>query len=202
MVLGVAVLAALSNVSRLEDAAHGLEGIAQQQRGGLAALEVARDRVSPDLELTQDNSGVDYLGLLDASSYLSAVDAFGSPAYTADELRSAPEGGQVAADRVSALALRIGLAPAAGAVGTDCLTVHPSVSPTVFPVPSKGLLLRADSSGNQVALRRFASQTFPVVLGALPRGTERLLRIPPDGSPQPWTAELTGGGTVLTCQAG
>ena len=93
-------------------AANGLAGFAQQERGGLAALELARGQVSPDLELTEQNSGVDYLGLLDAGSYFSAIDAYGSPAYTPAELASAPEPARVSADMVSAAARHLRRAPA------------------------------------------------------------------------------------------
>ena len=118
-ILVVAVLATLSNFVRLRDAAAGLAGIAQQTRGGLAALELARDRVDPALELNQQNSDVDYIGLLDAGSYLSAVDAYGSPAYTAAELSSAPELARVAADKVSDAALGIHLQPVAPGTATS-----------------------------------------------------------------------------------
>lgn len=200
-VLAVALAASLANVSRLKDSAHGLDGIAQQQRGGLAALELARDTVSPDLSLTQENSGVDYLGLLDAGSYLSAVDAFGSPAYTAAELPTAPEAGQVSADRVSALALRAGLVPASGISSPDCVTVHPELRPAVIPVPSSGVLLTAHAGDVAVALRRFASQSFPVSLRPLPSGKQMELRIPADRSRQPWAIQLSGGGPVVACRA-
>jgi hypothetical protein len=193
-VLAVSAAAALANFSRLKDAAHGLEGIAQQQRGGLAALELARGRVSPGLTLTQENSGVDYLGLVDAGSYLSAVDAFGSPAYSAAQLPTVPEAGQVAADRVSALALRVGLAPAASASAVNCVTVRPGVRPAVIAVPPNGMLLTAQSAGARAALHRFASQSFPVPL--------ELLRIPPDGSPQPWSVQVSAGGAVVACRPG
>lgn len=201
-VLAVAVLASVTNVSRLKDAAHGLQGIAQQQRGGLAAIELARETVSPDLELTEQNSGVDYLGLVDAGSYLSAVDAFGSPAYSAAELPSASEAGQMAADRVSALALRVALAPAPGVPATACVTVHPERQPAVIAVPPQGILLTARSAGTDAALHRFASESFPVSLGPLPRGRRELLRIPPDRSPQRWTIQLSGGDAVDVCRAG
>lgn len=200
-VVAVALVASLANVSRLKDAAHGLQGIAQQQRGGLAALELARDTVARNLELTEDNSGVDYLGLLDAGSYLSAVDAFGSPAYTAAELAKVPEAGQVAADKVSALALRAGFAPAAGGTGADCVTVHPELRPAVIEVPSQGIRLTAQSAATRAALHRFASQSFPVSLGTLPRGSQELLRIQSDRSPQPWALQLAGGGPVIACRA-
>jgi hypothetical protein len=200
-VLAVAVLAAVANVSRLKDAAHGLQGIAQQQRGGLAALELARDQVDPSVSLTEDNSGVDYLGLLDAGSYLSAVDAFGSPAYSAAELPNAPEAGRVAADKVSALALRVALSPAPDGTGADCVTVHPETSPAVIAVPPEGLLLTAQSGGTRAGLHRFATQSFPVSLGMLVRDRQELLRITRDRSPQPWALQLAGGGPVLACRA-
>jgi hypothetical protein len=200
-VLAVAVAAGVANLSLLKTNAHGLQGIAQQQRGGLAAIELARDSVSPDLQLTQENSGVDYLGLLDAGSYLSAVDAFGSPAYSAAELPNAPEAGRVAADRVSALALQVALAPAPDATGSDCVTAQPAANPVVIEVPRHGLLLTAQSAGTQAALHRFATESFPVSLGMLPRGRQELLRIPPDRSPHPWALQLVGGGPVVACRA-
>ena len=201
-VLAVALVASLANVSRLKDAAHGLEGIAQQQRGGLAALELARDTVSQDLELTEQNSGVDYLGLLDAGSYLSAVDAYGSPAYTASELPRAPEAGRVAADKVSALALGAALVPAEEMPATACVTVHPELRPAVIEVPRQGILMTARSAGTVAALHRFASQSFPFSLGTLPRGTQVLFRIQPDRSTRPWALQLSGGGPVLACRPG
>jgi hypothetical protein len=200
-VLAVALAAGVANLSLLKTNAHGLQGIAQQQRGGLAAIELARDVVSPDLQLTQENSGVDYLGLLDAGSYLSAVDAFGSPAYSAAELPNAPEAGRVAADRVSALALQVALVPAPDATGTDCVTVQPAANPAVIEVPPQGLLLNAQSAGTRAALHRFATESFPVSLGMLPRGGQELLRIPPDRSPHPWALRLVGGGPVVACRA-
>jgi hypothetical protein len=197
-----AAAAALSNFSRLKDSAHGLEGIAQQQRGGLAALELARGQVDPGLTLTEDNSGVDYLGLVDAGSYLSAVDAFGSPAYPSGQLPSAPEAGQVAADRVSALALRVGLDAAPGVPGTGCATVDPSRRPEAIAVPAGGILLTARTAGTRAALHRFASESFPVAVGPLPRRRQVLLHIPTDRSPQPWTLQLSGGGPVRACRLG
>ena len=95
-----------------ETSAGGLANIAEQQRGGLAALELTRGEVADDFELTEENSGVDYLGIVDAASYFSAIDEFGSPAYTPDELAAAPDSARVAADRVFAAALGLGLTDA------------------------------------------------------------------------------------------
>jgi hypothetical protein len=198
-VIGIVLVAGasgLANVVRLRDAAHGLAGIAQQQRGGLGALELTRDQVDPDLKLTEQNSGVDYLGALDAGSYFSAVDAYGSPAYTPAELATAPEAGRVAADKVFAAALRVSLAPDRTARPADCAA---SQSGTPIAVPPGGLLLRASASGAQASLRRYATQSFPVSLGSLPPGEQQLLQITPDSSPRAWALELSGP-QVQVCQ--
>ena len=201
VVLAVALSATASNAIRLKDAAAGLNGIAQKTRGGLAALELARDHVDPNLELTEQNSGVDYIGLLDARSYLSAVDAFGSPAYSPAELASAPELGRIAADKVSATALGIALRPAAPAGQGRCLTVNLDSGPADAPVPPSGFILRANSVGVVATLRRWASSSAPVRLRALPVGRDEMLRIPADRSSQPWKLQLSGRGDATVCQA-
>jgi hypothetical protein len=194
------VAAALANGARLRDAANGLTAFAQKQRGGLAALELARDRVDPNLELTQENSGVDYLGLLDAGSYLSAVDAYGSPAYTPAELPTAPEAGRAAADMVSVAALGVRLTPGGEAQPGTCLALHPGAAGVTFPVPPQGIALKASGPDTQVSLRRYAAASFPVALGALRPGTTEVLLIPSDRSPRPWSLRLTGGGRVTACR--
>jgi len=198
--VALSVMAALSNFTRLRDAAHGLAGIAQQTRGGLAALELARDRVDPGLELTQQNSDVDYLGLMDAGSYLSAVDAFGTPAYSPAELPNAPEPGRVAADKVSGAALGIRLAGTSTDGGLRCLPADAGTAPTAS-VPATGLVLRARGAGVTASLRRYAKDSFPLSFGELPPGQPELLRIPPDRSSVPWTLQLTGTGRAAVCPA-
>ena len=200
-ILAVAVLATLNNFTLLRTPAGGLAGTAQQTRGGLAALELARDRVDPALELNQQNSDVDYIGLLDAGSYLSAVDAYGSPAYTAAELPSAPVRARIAADKVSGAALRIHLQPAAPGTTRRCLRVDAARSPSA-PVPTGGFVIRAQSAGVEAGLRRYATTAFPLSFGTLPPGRPQLLQIPPDHSSVPWTLQLTGSGQAGVCPAG
>jgi hypothetical protein len=194
----VGVAAAMVNGVRLRDAANGLANIAQQQRGGLAALELARGRVSPDFELTEQNSGVDYLRLLDAGPYFSAIDEYGSPAYTPTELSSAPESARSAADRVSVAALGVGLQPDGQVQRGTCVELQPGA---IVDVPPEGMVLRARSPGSAVSLRRYASESFPVSLGPLPVGTAGLIRIPADRSARPWSAQLNGGGRATACRA-
>jgi hypothetical protein len=201
-VLAVAVAAALSNYTQLRDAANGLAGIAQRERGGLAALELARDQADPALVLTPDNSDVDYLGLVDARSYLSAAEAYGSPAYSPAELAGAPEVARVAADKVSGAALGIHLSPQQGGQGGACRRVDLGRGPATTAVPAAGLVLRAENPGVQAELRRYARASFPLSFGALPAGRASLLRISPDDSTTPWTLQVSGSGAVQICQAG
>jgi hypothetical protein len=201
-VLLVSVAATLNNFTRLRDAANGLAGIAQRERGGLAALELARDRVNPGLVLTPENSDMDYLGLVDAGSYLSAVDAYGSPAYTPAELGGAPEVARVAADKVSGAALGIHLLAQPGDPTGRCLRVDLDRGPSTAEVPANGLVLRAEGSGVQAELRRYARASYPLSFGALPAGEGQLLRIQPDASPVPWNLQLTGSGSAEVCRPG
>jgi hypothetical protein len=201
IVVFIGAAAALSNAPELNDAAKGVAGLAQQERGGLAALELSRDRVDPGFTLTEQNSDVNYLLLVDARSYLDAVDAHGSPAYTPAELDTASEPARVAADKVFGGALRVGLQPATGAPARACPGAQTVASPTTMAVPSTGLLLTARGSGVQVSLRRYASESFPVALGPLPAGQAQLLRIPTDRSQRPWTLQLSGAGKVTICRA-
>ena len=142
--LAVSALATLSNLSLLEDYSNALAGLAGQQRGGLAAVELARDRVDPGFLLTQENSDVDYLGELDAGSYVSAVDSYGSPAYSPDELAAAAEPSRAAADKVFAAALGLELEPGAG-TATSCLVARPQSAERtlVLELPPGGAVLRA-----------------------------------------------------------
>ena len=197
----VGAAAAMVNFVKLRDAAHGLAGIAEKERGGLAALELTRGRVDPKFILTKENSDVDYLAILDAGSYFSAVDAYGSPAYTPPELASASEGARVAADKVFAAALGAALRPGpAGRPGT-CVGLRPGTGPATVEVPREGIVLRAGSAGTRVSLRRYAS-SFPVTLGTLLAGRPEVLRIPADRSPRLWFVRLEGRGPVTACRAG
>ena len=197
----VAAAAAMVNVMRLRDAANGLAGIAQQQRGGLGALELTRGRVDPHFELTEQNSDVDYLRILDAGSYFSAIDAYGSPAYTPAELDSSSERARVAADKVFASALGAGLRPGPEGNPATCADLRPGPAPAVVQVPREGMVLRASTAGSHVSLRRYASDSFPVTLGALPPRSAELVSIPTDRSSRPWFLRIDGGGPVTACRA-
>ena len=196
--LAVACLAALSNFSTLRDSANGLAGIARQEKGGLAALELTRGQVDPRFHLTEENSDVDYLLLLRADRYFSAVDDWGSPSYTPAELASSSEESRVAADKVFAAALRVKLAPA-GAGFTRPRGCRPLAQGSPVRLPSGGAVVSATSGRPKLALRRYSLTDWPVPLGSLKAGETATLAIPRDLSPVPWSLALTGPGAVTVC---
>jgi hypothetical protein len=195
--LAVACAAALANVSTLRDAANGLAGIARQEKGGLAALQLTRGVVDPHFHLTQENSDVDYLLLLRADRYFSAVDDWGSPAYTPAELASSSEESRVAADKVFAAALNVKPAPAPPGLRPRGCRALAQGSPVQLPVG--GAVVRATSGRPKLALRRYSLTDWPVSLGSLSAGETATLAIPRDRSQVPWSLALTGAGGADVC---
>jgi hypothetical protein len=202
-VLAVAVAAAASNLSILHRGWESFAAGFPTQRASLAALEISADTVRPEFTLSAENSNFDSFGIVDTGSYLSAVDAFGSPAYSTAELRTAPEDARVAADKALASALRIGLAPLADSrvdAGARCREVDLGAGPATLRLPVGGAVLRGSRRTDaDLALRRYASASFPVALGTLSPGEVDALSIPPDRSTKPWVLALTGSGSVTVC---
>jgi hypothetical protein len=202
--IAVAVLAALSNLHQLHTNYQGLTSFGRLQPAGLAALELTRDVVDPSFELIEENSDVDYLGFVDAAAYLSAVDAFGSPAYTPAELAASAEDAREAADKVFAAALELRLRPAdAGAASDRCSRLSLGREPATVEVgPGGASFDLAPGSTLQVQLRRYASERFPVRVGRLRGSGAATLAIPPDRSSEPWELGLSGSGGVSVCGLG
>jgi hypothetical protein len=198
--LGVGAAAAGANLSTLHQGYRSLAGSSEVVRGGLAGLEIAADRVSPDFVLTPQNSDFNYFTLVKAGPYLSAEGKFGSPAYSQAELATAPEGARVAADKVLAAALPISLGPASGPSGGSCTTVSGAGSAApVVTLPAGGASLSAPrGSVVSLGLRRYATGSFPVDPGRL-HGDARLL-IPADRSSRPWQLRLDGDAPVEVCR--
>jgi hypothetical protein len=203
VVTGVAVL---SGLALLHDGYKFYRGESEGERAQLAAVEIARQTVAPGFTLLSGANPIE------AGAYLSAVDAFGSPAYTQVELVSSPDPARTAADKVLADALPIRLAqarrvsPGAGAgqgpAGRRCRTVKAS------PAGATGLLLRPGeftlkaraATKAEVLLGRF-SDGLPVDLGTLRPGPGGSLTVPADRSTRPWRLGLRGAGPVTVCQA-
>jgi hypothetical protein len=163
-------------------------------RADLAALEISRRTVDPGFVLTPDVAGTSYLVNVGAAEYLTAVDEYGSPAYTPAELATAPAAGRRQADVVLANALPVVTEfeadPAsleedgrcrevrAGA-GGSALRLAPGVTAIELPAGPPGA----------IRLRRFATGEYPLET-EVGGGTTTLLRIPRDGAARRWRLQV------------
>ncbi|HEY1284933.1 MAG TPA: hypothetical protein VGF04_02490 [Solirubrobacterales bacterium] len=171
------------------------------ERADLAALELSRDRVDPGLVLSEDIADTGYVGVL-AGPYLSARDAYGSPAFSESELAAAPEDARVAADKVLARAVGATLGPTTAPGEASCRTIAASKPGTVVSLEPGSTALRAGGGSTvRVLIGRF-SDSFPVIAGTLDPEAWEELRIPTDRSARPWRMELTGAGRVAVCHPG
>ncbi len=197
----VTAFAVAMNISAMHDAYGIFRGWTAIVRGDLAGLEIDADHVNPGLELTPQNSNFDYFGEVHAGPYLSAAGKFGSPAYTSSELASAPEQGRLGADKVMAAALGLSFQPLSTAPppGRGCRTVARSgEAPPVIELPPGGATLTAPPGvAAKLSLRRFATTSFPIVVGTL-QGAARL-SIPTDRSERPWQLQVDANGPVTVC---
>ena len=159
--LGVACAATIANLAVLHHDYGFLRDRAIDERGALAGLEVAGSRADPNLILDSGNTENGALDSLTVGPYLSAVNAFGSPADDLLELSGAPETARIAADRLNAQAehlspIPVGSLPTAtgsppqlvAAAGArpvprgSCLTLDTRSGPAVVTLPRPGVTLR------------------------------------------------------------
>jgi hypothetical protein len=213
-VLGAAVI--LSNVFILRDAHTAYSNTSDVIEADLGALEIARDRIAAPFFLDPATAGTAYVPVT-SSGYLSAADAYGSPADNAAEIAAAPEPARVAADRVLARALGVsfeaasaippssGPAPrASGPPGvrarTDgsCVAVDPPGA-ILQLTPGGATVEASQGAAVAVALRRFATDSYPIAVAPLGAGQAAVARIPSDRSDQPWTMALRSRGAVTVC---
>jgi hypothetical protein len=218
-VLAAACLGSAANFMVLRHHYQRLSGFTTKARGALTGIEVAGSKADPNLILDRENTGLVPLYSLSVGPYLSAIDAFGSPAYSVSALREASEDARVNADRLIVKSEHLRLIPvrplppaggsppslAAGDVSgifvrKSCLRIRGSnFAGAVITVPPPGITLRtATGVSETVSLRRFAS-TFPVSFEL--QGPSVLL-IPDDGSDRPWQLRVSGPGPTRICGIG
>jgi hypothetical protein len=197
-VAGVTAVGVAANLVFLSDGYRGyFKPANEQQRGALSALEIAGPD-NPGFVLNAKTSPVTFFDI-NTGQYLSAVKAFGSPAYTPTELATAPQASLLEADRVLGAILGIELKPGGGGVA-GCRTVQASATGATglkLGVGSVELRARPEARA-KVELGRF-SDGFPFVAGSLPPGSRASLTIPADGSDVPWRLGLVGHGRVAVC---
>lgn len=219
LTLAAVVVAAtlIGSANALSDAYESHDRITEIVRADLAALEIARDTVEPGFFIDEENGETGFVHV-DAGSYFSARDAYGSPAYDAGELLSSSEVARFAADKVLVSALRFGLTPArpsdfplAGAppasvtrgsakvpVGA-CVAVPGGPEAPLLALPPAGAAIIAGAQPvNDIQMRRFAREEPSVVFGEGP-GAGKAVEIatPVDASPVPWKMQLEGGAATV-----
>jgi hypothetical protein len=195
--LAILVLAALtipSNIEGFEEGRDDLLFTSNITSAEIGALELARDSVAPEYspELNE------FWGLPSAA-FFAATDRYGSsPADSPAEIAASPDYARRRADATSIAALRVRLrrvrCPRFSA--TKALAAE-------GVVPPRGLLIYNTSHRDPVtlSLRRFA-HGFHRLAEAVPPGSARLLRIPPDEERRrPWRVSIRSGeGTVAVCR--
>jgi hypothetical protein len=217
--LAIGGLAALANLRVLHDEYGKRADLTTRERGALAGFEVGGASADPGFTAGPQNTDIIPLHSVAVGPYLSAVRAFGSPAYSESELLEAPEDARVAADQLLARAEELRLnavdhpPPAGGAPPVvlggssktavpsgSCLTVSGGSGPSPpVALPRPGVTVSGPrGSVETVELRRFAS-SFPVHYEL--RGTGVLL-IRTDLSPRPWLLRLSGPGPTRICGIG
>jgi hypothetical protein len=169
-------------------------------RADLTAMEIARDTVDPSFFLDEEYADTGF-AYIDAGSYFSAVDEFGSPAYTIEELQESSAEARFAADKVLLNALRVGVeqVPRSAVQTGDCVEA-PASQP--IPVPPGGaVVLAGNRAVTDIKMRRFADPgEVPVDFqtGVSP-GEAAVIAIPTDLSDVPWELQLEGG-TARVCR--
>ncbi len=203
----VVLAVVVSNVLFLHEAYKSYLYTSQLIRGNLTAMEIARNTVDPGFYLEEEfaDTGYDHI---DAGSYFSAIDAFGSPAYTIAELQASPEPARFAADKVLLNALRVQLEPIPrSAVPSEgCATVDAS---QLYEIPPGGVTISAGAQPvTDIKMTRFATPgehaplpvDFQAGVGA---GKAVRLAIPRDLTSVPWKLQLEGGpATICALEAG
>jgi hypothetical protein len=201
----VVVLAAIaSNGLFLHEAYKSYARSTEIVRADLTAMEIARETVDPSFFLEEEFADTGFAHI-DAGSYFSAVDEFGSPAYTIKELQASSAEARFAADKVLLNALRVGVeqVPRSAVHTGDCVEA-PASQP--IPVPPGGAVVVAgDRAVTDIKMRRFADPgEVPVDFqtGVAP-GKAVAIPVPTDLSAVPWKLQLEGGAvTVCRFEAG
>lgn len=218
---GATALIAISGIGLLHTGYKSYRTTSEIERADLAALEIGRGKVKRAFDLDPSFSGT--VILVNAGRYFDRINDFGSPAYTPQELSSAPELAREAADQVLAAGFGLELAPLQALPGQEgpapvlvgpeaallaksigCLTVQATEQDApLLDVPIGGVVLKAGAASHaEVRLRRFAAQTLPIDLGTVSLGQIEQISIPADRSSEPWKLSLQGDGPITACRLG
>jgi hypothetical protein len=208
----VVALAILPNMAQMKEGAAFEKSQSVLTRSDIGALEIARDTVSPSYALNNSEAvGTASLLLVEAQLWFEAVDRWGTFADTPAQLESEPAVGRKYADVVLSQALPIssaneagGLAPSAPA-GAECTTLQgagASAETEVELKPGTTTVEIAPGGPPAVALRRFATEEFPVAITGGEGESTMAITIPADRATQPWYMHVEAEQTTRVCTGG
>jgi hypothetical protein len=206
VVAGVVLLAVASNLLVLRNGGNYLENQAVLTKADLGAMEIARPTIDPRFIPAGSTAGTDALINVEAGKYFPAIDEYGSPAYSAEELMKAPGPGPFYADLTLSLALPIETftqegeyVAAAGSAACVELPEGGALDAEVPLAPGPAEIAVAPGAPASFALRRFTGGEFPVELEELPGESTTELRIPRDRASQPWYLHVEAAQAVRVC---
>lgn len=178
-------------------------------RADTGAMEIARRTIAPTFFLgSPETAGTASLALVEAHKYFEAVDRWGSPAYTPAELETAPQNGRHYADIVLSQALPITSSTVSGAfsptppAGKACATLPGGGASAKKEIPLKPGEVRVEVAPGPpatIALRRFATEEFPVPITGGEGGATTIVRIPRDRASQPWYMHVEASQLTRVC---
>jgi len=207
VLVGAALVIAISalNLKPLDDGYDSFRDETVLTRADLGAMQIAERTIPPTFSLTEEIAGTPSLIDVNATEYFPAEEDHGSPAYTPEELASAPAAGRKQADIVLAQAL-----PLSTAVAEDA-ALPPAILPgceragaAVEEVRLRpGLIQIGVPPGPEAgfSLRRFATGEFPVVTAGAPGNSVTTLKVPRDTAPQPWYLHVDAPQGAFVCHA-
>jgi len=213
-------LALMANLAELRAGGRLFQAEGATNRATLAALELSREHVDPDLPVEGEGTTHSHPDMLfPAWAYFEATAEHGSPAFSLEELSLADPQSREAADQelVRAYALAAEPAPAASlsrrgapltALGSSggriapagpCLRLLPEGGSGSFrfEIPAGGFAYGGESTAPlELKLARFGDGMGETI--AATAGTAEVA-VPTDASGMPWRVELSTDGDVLAC---
>jgi hypothetical protein len=201
---GACAISLAVNGTLLRDRSAVLRNVSAMEQAEFAMLELARPEVDPGFNSGEALGTESPFSLIDdpAAAYFGIVDHYGSLALPLSDLEFEPESIRAYADRAlaAALALRLEpMSPPAATKGCTRVRTADGGQTIALELPSGGASLRPEGEREvPVKLGRFAAGPAAEV-GSLSAGEAATLTVPPDASPTPWRASLTGATAVTVC---
>jgi len=203
----VALFAIGPNLVQMKEGADILKGQSLVTRADTAALEIARRTVPADFSLTPENAGTLANVAILPGQYLEAVDAHGSPAFSEEELVTAPSEDRHWADILLSKVLPLSISSRQAAFTAQeagrCIVLSGgsgSAPPEVRLQPGLTKIWIGSGPSTELTARRFATDEYPVDLGSAPGSSLTLLRIPHDEAAQPWYLHFEASQRALVCR--